>query len=102
MSATVEQPAEASASSSGEPYAREAETPVSASKDEPEPDSDGDAELEELESGLRAEVPTLLESMNRACNEVNVLEQQMEEHTSELQSHHDIVCRLLLEKKKKI
>src|SRR6266540_689352 len=24
-----------------------------------------------------------------------------EEHTSELQSHHDIVCRLLLEKKKK-
>src|SRR5437773_10235546 len=25
-----------------------------------------------------------------------------EEHTSELQSHHDLVCRLLLEKKKKI
>src|SRR5437773_7350025 len=25
-----------------------------------------------------------------------------EEHTSELQSHHDIVCRLLLEKKKHI
>src|SRR5437773_12101306 len=25
-----------------------------------------------------------------------------EEHTSELQSHHDIVCRLLLEKKKLI
>src|SRR5437667_9038122 len=25
-----------------------------------------------------------------------------EEHTSELQSHHDIVCRLLLEKKKDI
>src|SRR5437667_3519223 len=25
-----------------------------------------------------------------------------EEHTSELQSHHDIVCRLLLEKKKNI
>ena len=23
------------------------------------------------------------------------------EHTSELQSHHDLVCRLLLEKKKK-
>jgi len=23
-----------------------------------------------------------------------------EEHTSELQSHHDLVCRLLLEKKK--
>src|SRR5437667_6961046 len=25
-----------------------------------------------------------------------------EEHTSELQSHHDLVCRLLLEKKKRI
>src|SRR5437773_7338723 len=25
-----------------------------------------------------------------------------EEHTSELQSHHDLVCRLLLEKKNKI
>src|SRR6266540_737402 len=27
--------------------------------------------------------------------------ERSEEHTSELQSHHDIVCRLLLEKKKK-
>src|SRR3970282_2772497 len=27
-------------------------------------------------------------------------EGRSEEHTSELQSHHDIVCRLLLEKKK--
>src|SRR5437773_3896349 len=28
------------------------------------------------------------------------LNQRSEEHTSELQSHHDLVCRLLLEKKK--
>src|SRR5437588_11365750 len=28
--------------------------------------------------------------------------QRSEEHTSELQSHSDLVCRLLLEKKKKI
>src|SRR5437667_11934826 len=28
-------------------------------------------------------------------------ETRSEEHTSELQSHHDLVCRLLLEKKKK-
>src|SRR5437773_5617343 len=28
-------------------------------------------------------------------------ELRSEEHTSELQSHHDLVCRLLLEKKKK-
>src|SRR5437667_570785 len=27
-------------------------------------------------------------------------EARSEEHTSELQSHHDLVCRLLLEKKK--
>src|SRR5574343_1625028 len=27
--------------------------------------------------------------------------ERSEEHTSELQSHHDLVCRLLLEKKKK-
>src|SRR5437667_3190729 len=28
-------------------------------------------------------------------------EERSEEHTSELQSHHDLVCRLLLEKKNK-
>ena len=28
------------------------------------------------------------------------LAKRSEEHTSELQSHHDLVCRLLLEKKK--
>src|SRR5437667_6788208 len=28
--------------------------------------------------------------------------ERSEEHTSELQSHHDLVCRLLLEKKKQI
>src|SRR5437773_3129144 len=30
-----------------------------------------------------------------------LLPSRSEEHTSELQSHHDLVCRLLLEKKKK-
>src|SRR5437773_8290903 len=32
---------------------------------------------------------------------VSVSLKRSEEHTSELQSHHDLVCRLLLEKKKK-
>src|SRR6266540_4087260 len=32
--------------------------------------------------------------------QTRVLRPRSEEHTSELQSHHDIVCRLLLEKKK--
>ena len=34
-----------------------------------------------------------------AADEYNGI--RSEEHTSELQSHHDLVCRLLLEKKKK-
>src|SRR5437773_5767484 len=36
----------------------------------------------------------LLAPAGRSCQE------RSEEHTSELQSHHDLVCRLLLEKKK--
>src|SRR5438034_2389845 len=32
----------------------------------------------------------------------NIVTARSEEHTSELQSHSDLVCRLLLEKKKKI
>src|SRR5471032_3006722 len=36
-----------------------------------------------------------------ACCLRNVSLRRSEEHTSELQSHHDLVCRLLLEKKKK-
>src|SRR5438034_7702883 len=36
------------------------------------------------------------------CDPAQVLNQlRSEEHTSELQSHSDLVCRLLLEKKKK-
>src|SRR5437773_9090661 len=41
-----------------------------------------------------AVVPVLLEHGIRPAF-------RSEEHTSELQSHHDLVCRLLLEKKKK-
>src|SRR2546428_5235119 len=37
-----------------------------------------------------------------ALPDVDVVEQRSEEHTSELQSRSDLVCRLLLEKKKKI
>src|SRR5437773_9415930 len=35
-------------------------------------------------------------------HEIPPLVTRSEEHTSELQSHHDLVCRLLLEKKKTI
>src|SRR5574343_1345604 len=33
-------------------------------------------------------------------NKIDLKDTRSEEHTSELQSHHDLVCRLLLEKKK--
>src|SRR5437667_6099965 len=36
--------------------------------------------------------------IEKGINALNDL--RSEEHTSELQSHHDLVCRLLLEKKK--
>src|SRR5574343_748703 len=32
---------------------------------------------------------------------IGIRVRRSEEHTSEIQSHHDLVCRLLLEKKKK-
>src|SRR4029077_21292999 len=37
-----------------------------------------------------------------SSNQIDVREPRSEEHTSELQSHLNLVCRLLLEKKKKI
>src|SRR5437773_7569485 len=44
---------------------------------------------------------TLVEELGVEPSE-GLKELRSEEHTSELQSHHDLVCRLLLEKKKKI
>src|SRR5437773_5172113 len=41
------------------------------------------------------------ESGRRIHASKRVAQFRSEEHTSELQSHHDLVCRLLLEKKKK-
>src|SRR5437667_8626587 len=65
--------------------------------DEPEdlavPDPEGDrAQRREAAEALRQ--PANRENY-RAAN-------RSEEHTSELQSHHDLVCRLLLEKKKHV
>src|SRR5260370_41380492 len=48
-----------------------------------------------LASGVWANVPR---SICKSCVEVAT---RSEEHTSELQSHLNLVCRLLLEKKKK-
>src|SRR5438132_8655287 len=41
----------------------------------------------------------LMEEIHRQF--IGVVRERSEEHTSELQSHSDLVCRLLLEKKKK-
>src|SRR5437773_1752543 len=38
--------------------------------------------------------------MNLSTSANATISSRSEEHTSELQSHHDLVCRLLLEKKK--
>src|SRR5260370_19026484 len=43
----------------------------------------------------------LVEWMHRGAAELGGTPQRSEEHTSELQSHLNLVCRLLLEKKKK-
>src|SRR5438034_2364508 len=40
-------------------------------------------------------------SLRAASNVTQSVRSRSEEHTSELQSHSDLVCRLLLEKKKK-
>src|SRR5436190_5197641 len=52
-------------------------------------------------SGMNTD-STLRPSLSRSRNFcVPSIERRSEEHTSELQSHSDLVCRLLLEKKNK-
>src|SRR5207248_11800155 len=46
-------------------------------------------------------IPTIATNFNTTTCESCILAKRSEEHTSELQSPYDLVCRLLLEKKKK-
>src|SRR5947207_9551652 len=48
---------------------------------------------------LVARPPLLCQGGELACTTVSSVYTRSEEHTSELQSHNDIVCRILLEKK---
>src|SRR5437773_8621228 len=48
------------------------------------------------DAGLGIEVDT--EQFVDARHELHGIDLRSEEHTSELQSHHDVVCRLLLSK----
>src|SRR5690242_21094220 len=56
------------------------------------------SQLSELDSSVNPEA--VEEMRNQARQEVRAIEGRSEEHTSELQSHVNLVCRLLLEKKK--
>src|SRR5438874_10701877 len=55
------------------------------------------ARLKEVDSLMDNEKQNILEALG---NDYNASLQRSEEHTSELQSRRDLVCRLLLEKKK--
>ena len=57
---------------------------------------------EELIKDLSKDVQrALLQSDVNVRLVLEITKHQIGKHTSELQSHHDLVCRLLLEKKKK-
>src|SRR5438132_5286126 len=53
-----------------------------------------------LPISLRARRHTRLPVFHHRCGISHLRPPRSEEHTSELQSHSDLVCRLLLEKKK--
>src|SRR5436190_17534142 len=59
-----------------------------------------DLSLRRLPRGARVWANRLLTSNSPPNTSVAWRQKRSEEHTSELQSHSDLVCRLLLEKKK--
>src|SRR5947207_6875678 len=64
---------------------------------------DGQLQRGLLEAGLDRAPGQVHRSVEHCAQQVvlSLFAQRSEEHTSELQSHSDLVCRLLLEKKKK-
>src|SRR5699024_11619711 len=59
-----------------------------------------DETVMKLEKTYEADLEKMLEKI-KGISKVEVMVNRSEEHTSELQSRFDLVCRLLLEKKKK-
>src|SRR5436309_8860212 len=55
-----------------------------------------------FEARLRRELHGLSAALKRSVPFHSAAERRSEEHTSELQSRENLVCRLLLEKKKKL
>ena len=60
-----------------------------------------DEEISTIQASYTMGSMTIKGHITKGDNEAYVSGADSEEHTSELQSHHDLVCRLLLEKKKK-
>src|SRR5438874_11271098 len=56
----------------------------------------------DLAPGQRSPAPPRIPKARVELLEFGVVQDRSEEHTSELQSRRDLVCRLLLEKKKQI
>src|SRR5206468_4749643 len=66
--------------------------------EDPAPDVRWNAAVALARHGSHEGVPVLRQMLDRAYVE-QVVKRRSEEHTSELQSRSDLVCRLLLEKK---
>src|SRR5690242_21265447 len=67
--------------------------------DEDDDDDDDDDDVEEAREAAYAQDAADTEESDDADEGEDVPEDRSEEHTSELQSHVNLVCRLLLEKK---
>src|SRR5260221_1228239 len=63
--------------------------------------SENNIAFQENNAGIIQKLYSEVSSENGLEHVVHVQKKRSEEHTSELQSHSDLVCRLLLEKKKK-
>src|SRR5699024_12522194 len=63
--------------------------------------SNKDAILQDAQSKADNIIEDTKKQVKEMVKESEVMQQRSEEHTSELQSRFDLVCRLLLEKKKK-
>src|SRR5436190_17856576 len=60
-----------------------------------------DEEIDQLEIQIDKDGVAILLRFQPVASDLRRVVSRSEEHTSELQSHSDLVCRLLLEKKKK-
>src|SRR5437773_10707207 len=60
--------------------------------------AEAEKRYQEIVAKANADAQRMIDQARESA--AHLAERRSEEHTSELQSHHDLVCRLLLEKKK--